>query len=107
MQLFVRATAVLLITIGTWYFASGIPDYGRAIIVLVFFGTVSLLLGPYATKAGFFARFHYVSVERAGCIWIGLGILCWLSAAMFLFRGSATLRPEPQQDAPADAEQAR
>lgn len=84
MNLFIRALLVLLVGFGLPLLIGDTGSYERPVAVLTFLGAVAIFLGPLATAGGYWSRFHYVNTGTPGCVWIALGIICWLAAIALL-----------------------
>ena len=82
MRFVIRVVIVILLSIVAVKYAGDIEVYGKIIITLVFLGSVSILLGPYATGGGFWVRFHYVSTGTPSCVWTFFGVVCWVAAVV-------------------------
>ncbi len=55
----------------------------RIVAVPIVLGTVALVFGYDMTGSGFVAKYHYVDKGTPGCVWIALGIICWVFAIWF------------------------
>ena len=55
----------------------------RVVVVPILLGTVALVFGYDMTGSGFYARYHHVDKGTPGCVWILLGIICWVFAIWF------------------------
>ena len=55
----------------------------RIVGLPIVLGTASLVFAYDMTGSGFYAKYHYVDTGTPGCVWIALGVICWVFAIWF------------------------